>query len=56
VSGRTAHGIPWWIVRSHGRRRREYRQLLAGAAYAHLRVFEVTSDAEANDLLLQSPA
>ena len=50
------NGIPWWIIRSHGRRRREYRRLFHGAAYAHLRVFEVTSDDEANDLLLQSPA
>lgn len=31
-------GIPWWVLRTHGRRRREYRALLAANAPRALRV------------------
>jgi len=33
--------IPWWVVRTFRRRRREYRTLLEQPEYAHLRVVEL---------------
>jgi adenylate kinase family enzyme len=45
------NGIPWWILRSHGRRRREYRRIFASRTYPHLTVFEVRSEAEVRRLL-----
>ena len=35
------NGIPWWVIRSHHRRRREYRQLFDSGAYPNLTVIEV---------------
>ena len=44
------NGVPWWILRSHARRRREYRRLFEGMTYPHLIVFEVHSAVEADRL------
>jgi adenylate kinase family enzyme len=36
-----SHDGPFlWILQSHGRRRRQYREMLASGAYRHLTVFE----------------
>jgi adenylate kinase family enzyme len=44
-------GIPWWVVRTYRRRRREYRELLSGRHYPHLLVLELTRPEEADALL-----
>ena len=49
-------GIPLWVVRTFRRRRREYRALLSGAAYAHLRVVVLRRPAEAEQFLAQMGA
>jgi adenylate kinase family enzyme len=46
-------GIPWWVVRTHRRRRRDYTRLLGERRYAHLEVFELCKPAEAETLLAQ---
>ena len=48
-------GIPWWVIRTHGRRRREYPELLGRPEYAHATVirFERPAAAEAFLLLWQ---
>lgn len=45
------NGVPWWVLRSHRRRAREYRKMFESGAYPHLTVFEVRSDEEASRLL-----
>jgi hypothetical protein len=35
-------GIPWWVVRSFWRHRREYPATLRQAEFSHLQVFEFT--------------
>jgi adenylate kinase family enzyme len=45
------NGIPWWVIRTYRRRRREYPALLSQARFCHLELFEVTSPAAANALL-----
>jgi adenylate kinase family enzyme len=47
-------GIPWWVVRSYHRRRRDYRELLSGRHYPQLLVFEVTRPAQADALLAEA--
>jgi adenylate kinase family enzyme len=44
-------GIPWWVVRTHCRRRREYGVLFADPRYAHLEVFEMKSPAQTDRLV-----
>ena len=43
--------IPWWVLRTYGRRRREYPPLFARPEFAHLRVRTLTRPAQAEDLL-----
>jgi adenylate kinase family enzyme len=44
-------GIPWWVIRTYRRRRREYAKLLGDERYAHLEVFELRAPADAEALL-----
>jgi adenylate kinase family enzyme len=46
-------GIPWWVIRTYRRRRREYRVLLSQPCFRHLELFELTSN-EQTIALLQS--
>jgi adenylate kinase family enzyme len=39
-------GIPCWVIRTHRRRRRQYRTLLAEERHEHLRVFPLRRQAE----------
>jgi len=39
--------IPWWVLRTFWRRRREYPALFQRAQYAHLQVLVLTAPAEA---------
>lgn len=43
--------IPWWVLRTFWRRRREYPELLRQPAYAHLEVHELTRPAQAERFL-----
>ena len=52
----TADGIPWWVIRTHRKRRREYAILLSQPEYRHLKVFELKSHAEAKALLERAAA
>jgi adenylate kinase family enzyme len=52
----TADGIPWWVIRTHGKRRREYPMVLSQPEYRHLKVFELKSHAEAKALLERAAA
>jgi adenylate kinase family enzyme len=44
--------ILWWVIRTHRRRAREYRQLIDDHRYPDLAVHEVTNSAEAQAVLL----
>ena len=35
--------IPWWVIRTYGRRRREYPRLFSQPSYQHLRIIELRS-------------
>jgi adenylate kinase family enzyme len=39
-------GIPWWVIRTHGKRRREYPALFALPQYQRARVHELTTPRE----------
>lgn len=43
--------IPWWVLRTFWRRRREYPQLLRQPEFSHLQVLELTHPTQAEDLL-----
>jgi adenylate kinase family enzyme len=43
--------IPWWVLRSFSRRRREYPALLRQPEFAHLQVLELTRPGQAQQLL-----
>jgi adenylate kinase family enzyme len=45
--------LAWWVISTHGRRRRENQERLADPAYAHLRIRRFASSAAA-DAWLQS--
>ncbi len=47
--------IPWWVLRSFWRRRREYPLLLRRPSFAHLQVLEFTRPAHAAQWLSQVP-
>jgi adenylate kinase family enzyme len=47
--------IPWWVLRTYRRRRREIPEFLSQPQYAHLQALEFTHPAQA-ELLLQSLA
>jgi adenylate kinase family enzyme len=40
-------GIPWWVIRTHRRRRREYPVQFRRPQFAHLEVFEINSPLDA---------
>ncbi len=46
-----ADGIPWWVIRTHRRRRRQFAALLCEPRYRHLAVFRLRSPAEARAML-----
>jgi adenylate kinase family enzyme len=43
--------VPWWIIRSYRRRRREYRRFFEAGAMPHLELFEVRVPSEGEALL-----
>jgi adenylate kinase family enzyme len=43
--------IPWWVIRTYRRRRREYPRLFQHPEHAHLQVVELRAPAEAERLL-----
>jgi adenylate kinase family enzyme len=49
-------GIPWWVIRTYRRRRREYRVVLSQPCFRHLELFELTSHAQAVALLRRETA
>jgi len=44
-------GIPWWVIRTYRRRRREYPALLREPRFGHLAVLELRCQADAMALL-----
>jgi adenylate kinase family enzyme len=44
-------GIPWWVLRTFRKTRREYRALFSDPCFQHIEVFELRSDSEASALL-----
>ncbi len=44
-------GIPWWVIRTHGRRRREYPELLRRPEYGHATVIQFHRPAAAEAFL-----
>jgi adenylate kinase family enzyme len=46
-------GIPWWVVRTHGRRRREFPALFERAEYGHATVIRLPTPTAARTLLAQ---
>ncbi len=47
----SSQSIIWWVIRTHHRRRREYRALFQSPPYPHLQCLELRHPAEANHLL-----
>src|SRR5262245_48664772 len=47
--------IPWWVIRTYRRRRREFRELLRRAEFAHLQVLEFTHPRQAETFLAAAP-
>ena len=45
--------IPCWVIRTHHRRIREYRGLIDDGHYPHLKVLEVRTPADAEEVLLE---
>ena len=45
--------ILWWVMRTHHRRRREYRELFSSGVYPHLEVYEVRNGEDENDVILR---
>ena len=43
--------ILWWVIRTHHRRRREYKALLSGGYYPHLEVYEVRDGEDEKDVI-----
>ena len=46
-------GIPWWVIRTHRRRRREYPAKLAELHHGHLVVFRLKTTGQTECLLAQ---
>jgi adenylate kinase family enzyme len=49
-------GVPWWIIRTYRRRRREYRRLFEVPPFPHLEMIEVRSPREGAALLRATAA
>jgi adenylate kinase family enzyme len=45
--------IPWWVIRTHHRRRDEYRKLIDHSHYPHLKVYELRNSADVSEVLLK---
>jgi adenylate kinase family enzyme len=45
--------IPYWVIRTHHRRIREYRKLIEQGHYPRLKVFEVRNSADTKEMLLK---
>lgn len=41
----------WWVIRTHGRRIREYRRLVESDQYGHLIVYEIRNSGDIQELL-----
>ena len=46
-----ADGIPWWVIRTHGKRRREFPELLERPEYGHAAVIRLVGPAAAEAFL-----
>ena len=44
-------GIPWWVIRTHGKRRREYPELFKRPEYGHVAVIQLHGPAAAEGFL-----
>ncbi|MBI4635525.1 MAG: AAA family ATPase [Candidatus Rokubacteria bacterium] len=49
-------GIPWWVVRTHGKRRREYPELFRRPEYRHAAVIQLHTPAAAEAFLAEASA
>jgi len=45
-------GIPWWVIRTHGKRRRDFPELLRRPDYRHAAVIQLDRPAAAEAFLL----
>jgi energy-coupling factor transporter ATP-binding protein EcfA2 len=45
-------GIPWWVMRTHGKRRREYPELFKRPEYGHIAVIQLHGPAAAETFLM----
>ena len=45
--------ILWWVIRTHRRRSREYRQLIQDSRYRHLDVYEIKNAQDVREMLLR---
>jgi adenylate kinase family enzyme len=49
-------GIPWWVIRTHGRRRRDFPELFTRPEYRHAAVIRLDGPAAAEALLVSVSA
>jgi hypothetical protein len=45
--------ILWWVIRSHHRRVREYRQLIEDCIYPRLIIYEISCNEDIEEVLLK---
>lgn len=45
--------ILWWVIRTHHRRKREYRHLIDRNYYPHLTIYELCNSADIHEVLLK---
>jgi adenylate kinase family enzyme len=43
--------IPWWVIRTHHRRQREYRKIIEDGLYPYLQILELRRSSDAEDLI-----
>jgi adenylate kinase family enzyme len=51
-----ADGIPWWVIRTYRKRRREYSVILTQPRFRHLELFELNCHDQAVELLRREAA
>ena len=51
-----ADGIPWWVIRTHGKRRRDFPQLFRRPEYGHAAVIRLDTQAAAEAFLAAASA
>ncbi|HEV8143011.1 MAG TPA: hypothetical protein VGQ77_09135 [Methylomirabilota bacterium] len=49
-------GIPWWVMRTHAKRRRDYPTLLRRPEYSHVTVIQLRTPAAAEAFLVATRA